>query len=259
MVPHPEGSQVHGGSAGRSIPVEEAGFVQDMARLWTAHLGDRLCGLYLIGSLAHGGYGARYSDIDLALIVETPLTTGELDEMKRQTVAHGGSLAKKLSLFWADASFSTGRMPPLDRIDYLDHAVPLVERRRVAPARPTVQAIRDYLSGEPFHGWQRQVARFTELDQLTTENHKGYVRVLLYPARFLYSWDNGTVASNDDAVAYVERQALLGAELDIVLRALACRADGRDPSHLFPERHRLARLLAICSKRIADSPGAAST
>jgi hypothetical protein len=37
----------------------------------------------LIGSLAHGGYGVRYSDIDMALIVEEPLSAAKLDWMRQ--------------------------------------------------------------------------------------------------------------------------------------------------------------------------------
>jgi hypothetical protein len=41
------------------------------------HLGTDLAGIYLIGSLAHGGYRARYSDIAVALITEQPLSEVE--------------------------------------------------------------------------------------------------------------------------------------------------------------------------------------
>jgi hypothetical protein len=42
-----------------------------------------ILGIYLIGSLAHGGFGVRYSDIDVALIVEQPLSAAKLDSMRR--------------------------------------------------------------------------------------------------------------------------------------------------------------------------------
>jgi hypothetical protein len=48
-------------------------FACDMAAFWRARLGARLLGVYLIGSLAHGGFNRRYSDIDIALFVEDGL------------------------------------------------------------------------------------------------------------------------------------------------------------------------------------------
>ena len=55
-------------------------------------------------------------------------------------------LAPKLSLFWTDRSFTIGRFPPLDRLDYLDHAQPLIERERAAPPRPSLDEVRAYLA-----------------------------------------------------------------------------------------------------------------
>jgi hypothetical protein len=53
--------------SGRAEAVE---FANEVAHLWKHQLGQRLVGVYLIGSLAHGGFSARYSDIDMALIAE---------------------------------------------------------------------------------------------------------------------------------------------------------------------------------------------
>jgi hypothetical protein len=45
-------------------------FAHALASLYRAQLGERLLGAYLIGSLAHGGFSHRYSDIDMALVTE---------------------------------------------------------------------------------------------------------------------------------------------------------------------------------------------
>jgi hypothetical protein len=39
-------------------------FAHALAPLYRAQLGERPIGAYLIGSLAHGGFSHRYSDID---------------------------------------------------------------------------------------------------------------------------------------------------------------------------------------------------
>ena len=41
-----------------------------MAAYWKELLGKNLLGFYLLGSLAHGGFNRRYSDIDLGLVAE---------------------------------------------------------------------------------------------------------------------------------------------------------------------------------------------
>lgn len=226
-------------------------FTRHVAELWDRRLGQRHAGVYLIGSLAHGGYSARYSDIDVALITEQPLASGELDLVHEKAVAYSAAFAAKLSLFWTDQTFSSGRFPLLDRIDYLDHAVALIERRRVSPSRPSLAEVRAYLDAEPFRRWSQEVARLSALDELPTADHKRYLRALLYPARFLYSWETGRVTSNDAAVAFVQDRALASSEVDIIVRALRCRNEGRDPLRLFSERSRLPRLLGICKERIA--------
>ncbi len=118
------------------------------------------------------------------------------------------------------------------------------------PARPSLLEVRTYLGAEPLASWSRQVARLSTLTELTPEDHKPYLRALLYPARFLCSWEAGTVTSNDDAVAYVGKRGLLGPDTGIVVRALRCRNEGDSPAPLFPERQRLLRLLDICVGRV---------
>jgi hypothetical protein len=234
------------------VPGDVSDFVRDLAALWDRQLGKDLAGVYLIGSLAHGGYSTRYSDIDVALIVERPLAGAELDRINKGAVLRSAALASKVSLFWTDAKFSAGRFPILDRIDYLDHAVPLLERRHVAPVPPTLRQVHAYLRAEALDRWSRQVARFAALDDLVSSDYRTYLRTLLYPGRFLYSWETGHVASNDDAVVYVGRRNLFGADYNVVARALRCRNDGDDPASLFSERGTLPRLLSICTKHARE-------
>ena len=52
-----------------------------------AALGSELLGVYLIGSLAHGGFSRRYSDIDMALVTEAGISPQTLDHVRSQTAA----------------------------------------------------------------------------------------------------------------------------------------------------------------------------
>ena len=96
-------------------------FAVTLAEAWQTHLGTSLLGVYLIGSLAHGGFSRRYSDIDVAVVTEAGLTPADFDAMRADAAAVSSELAAKLSIFWTDRTFSAGRFPPLDRADLLDH------------------------------------------------------------------------------------------------------------------------------------------
>src|ERR1700694_5544281 len=116
-------------------------FASRLVRHWQEALGTELLGAYLIGSLAHAGFSRRYSDIDMALVTTTGLSPQALDRLRSEAVALSAYWGPKVSVFWTDRHFSLGRFPPLDRLDYLDHAVALVERECVRPARPTLEEI----------------------------------------------------------------------------------------------------------------------
>jgi hypothetical protein len=225
-------------------------FADTMAAFSDDRLGPRLLGFYLIGSLAHGGFNRRYSDIDLALLSENGLDDTLLEEMRAHAASVAPELAPRLSLFWSDRRFSVGRFPPLDRIDYLDHGIALVEREPVRPARPSVDDIRAYLRGAPFAIWVERAARLTALERLEAEDHKPYLRAHLYPARFVYSWSTGRIASVDDAVAHLDEYRPAGLDAGLIARALQCRSRSADPDDLFGERHLLPRQIDACRRLI---------
>ena len=224
------------------------GFARGIADYWQERLGERLLGFYLIGSLAHGGFSARYSDIDVGLISTNGLAPIEIEAMRWHARNLAPELAPRLSLFWSDRGFNIGRFPPLDRLDYLDNARPLIERERVAPPRPSLDDVRAYLRDQPLASWREQIARIAALTALDDTARKRYIRALLYTARFLYSWHHGSMASNDDAVAFLHAQPQPGIDLDLIDRAFACRMANRPPDAFFAERGKLAGLLAACVK-----------
>src|SRR6516164_8873929 len=166
-------------------------FARALASSYRAQLGERLIGAYLIGSLAHGGFSHRYSDIDMALVTEHGFDTATLATLRSLAAERDAALGQKLSLFWSDRHFTIGRFPPLDRADYLDHAMVLTERERIRPAPPTRDEIRLYLKGAPFANWMENADRFAAMDVLTPSDHKAFIRTLLYPARLVYSWTRG--------------------------------------------------------------------
>ncbi|MGE0626270.1 MAG: hypothetical protein AB7O43_00490 [Hyphomicrobiaceae bacterium] len=215
-------------------------------------LGPRLQGAYLLGSLAHGGFNRRYSDLDFGVVIDDGFRDGELETIRTRVGELSPFWAGRLSVFWSDTQFAVGRFPPLDRIDYLDHSIAIIERERFEPARPTLGELRAYLGGTPFENWAATALRLSSSSQFADKDHKAYVRAHLYPARFWLSWHTGRIASNDDAVEFVKRQASHGGlNVASIERALDCRRETADPVELWHDRHALLQQVEACRGLIA--------
>jgi len=232
---------------------EALAFAHALAPSYSTQLGERLIGAYLIGSLAHGGFSHRYSDIDVALVIEDGLDAATLTTLRALAAEEDAALSQKLSVFWADRHFTTGRLPPLDRADYLDHAIAISERERVRPARPALDEIRVYLKGGPFSNWTENANRFARTDVLAPGDHKAFIRTLLYPARLVYSWTTGRMSSNDEAVAFAREHRPPGMNTDLLAQALAYRQAGADPDALFSARAVLRDQVKSCARFIAGA------
>jgi predicted nucleotidyltransferase len=239
-------------SADGSAQAAAMDFAGRVARVWQALLGPEFLGAYLIGSLAHGGFSRCYSDVDIALVTERGLPQSTLDEIRNRATALSAGWGPKLSIFWADRHFSVGRFPPLDRIDYLDHGVVLLQRERVWPVRPHLQEIRGYLADAPFAKWTDEARRFATAEILETKDRKAYLRTLLYPARFCYSWKTGRMGSNDDAVAFLHEMRPARLDIRLIDRALECRRADADPDPLFPARASLPSQVDACATLLAQ-------
>jgi predicted nucleotidyltransferase len=69
--------------------VAAVNFANAVVPLWQEELGPKLLGIYLMGSLAHGGFSSRYSDIDVAVVTEAGLATQTLDSVRSRATAVG--------------------------------------------------------------------------------------------------------------------------------------------------------------------------
>jgi hypothetical protein len=212
-----------------------------------------MIGVYLIGSLAHGGFSRRYSDIDVALITESGLDQAAVKKLCAQALALSNDLGPKVSVFFTDRGFNGGRFPPLDRDDYLDHAVPLVERERITPSPPLLDEVRGYLVGAPLTNWVHSAEAFAATEALAPKDRKSYLRALLYPARFVASFMTGKMMSNDDAVARLQEFCPPGLDAGIIRRALECRCAAADPDDLFPARTLLPGQVAALERFVIQT------
>ena len=227
-------------------------FARRLVPLWQASLGTELLGAYLIGSMAHAGFSRRYSDVDMALVTATGLSPRVHDGLQSQAIALSADWGSRVSIFWADRHFSLGRFPPLDRIDYLDHALLLMERERIRPTRPTLTDVREYLRGAPLTSWVDRARGFVAAERLDPRDRKAYLRTLLYPARFCFSWMTGRMGSNDEAVAFVNERTPARLDVFLIKRALELRRDASDPDVLFCARTVLMSQIDACVTLIGE-------
>jgi hypothetical protein len=227
-------------------------FARRVVGHWQETLGTELLGVYLIGSLAHAGFSRRYSDVDIGLITVAGLSPQTLERMRSAAVTLSADWGHKVSVFWADRHFSLGRFPPLDRVDYIDHAITLMERERIGVARPTLRDIREYLRGAPFVGWSERARTFAAGERLDPKDRKAYLRTILYPARFCFSWATGLVGSNDEAVAFLRETHPPGLDVGLIEDALQCRRAAADPDALFPSRTTLPSQVDSCASLLVD-------
>jgi hypothetical protein len=86
-----------------------------------------------------------------------------------------------------------------------------------------------------------------------------YLRTILYPGRFCYSWMTGCIGSNDDAVTFLNERPVPGLNIDLIARdALRCREAAADPDVLFPARTALPAQFDACASLFADGSSRAS-
>ena len=198
-------------------------FVEQAAeRLWSAAATPPLAVVQL-GSLSHGGFSDRFSDIDLGLLFAEPQSDARVAAL-RATVEglEPAALARRVSLFWSTPDFGWGRLRPIDQADLCDHGRALrgaLPERLPRPDRAAVR--RDMVEGSlPYY--TDKTRRFSDRPA-TDADFKELVRCLLYPASFVYTWRTGNVTGNDTAVAHLEAEPLPGLDPAPIRDALAVR------------------------------------
>jgi hypothetical protein len=179
-----------------------------------AVLGDRLVGVYAVGSLVHGGFAEAVSDVDAVMIVDRcdASVAAAVAEITRGTQERcgGTDLAHRLSLFWGDfATFAappdTARLPPIVRLD-------LVADGRVLHGAPVPgdlpRPTRDDLIAETAAFAADWLARPGQAEAiadpalLLDRGRRAVTKAVLFPVRFLATIEAGLAGSNDEAVAW---------------------------------------------------------
>jgi hypothetical protein len=123
----------------------------------------------------------------------------------------------------------------------------LIERERVQPSRPSLEEVQHFLRGAPFANWADRARSFATAETLEPQDHKAYLRALLYPGRFCYSWMTGLMGSSDDAVAFLRERPVARLDISLISRALECRQAAADPDALFNVRTVLPSQIDACA------------
>jgi predicted nucleotidyltransferase len=136
-------------------------YVGSVAENFKSKLGPSLVEVYKIGSLAHGGFSQIYSDIDVGLILNCPDPPSDMDKMMAEAKALDDAYGKKLSIFWGNPQRGWGRLPVLDRLDLLDHGVPLLNNHRAEFWRPTRDEVRQELRQSIDKSWRPKIGELS--------------------------------------------------------------------------------------------------
>lgn len=224
------------------MPMNEISrFLARVAEHCKSQLGPSLVEAYKLGSLAHGGFSMIYSDIDVGLLLNCTEPPAGMSELIAAAKSLDPEYGKKLSIFWGNPAFTWGRLPVIDRLDLLDHGVPLLQGIRPDFRRPTKEEIHQEQRASIERSWRSRLPELSRLQRLEPKDRKPYIRAVLYAARLIYTWDNLAVDSNDRAVEYLHQIQPLGIDLKPIDMALACRSDKCTAEDVFALRSDLDR------------------
>lgn len=216
-------------------------FVSRVAAYFQSRLGLSLIEAYKLGSLAHGGFSKIYSDIDVGLLLNCAESPADMPTLLAEAKALDAEHGKKLSVFWGNPGFGWGRLPVIDRLDLLDHGVPLLGGVKPTFRRPSKDEIHREQLQSIERGWKSRLPELSSLTILEPKDRKPYIRAILYAARLIFTWDNLLVVSNDRAVEYLHRIEPAGLDLKPIDMALACRNEQCAAEDVFALRADLNR------------------
>ena len=133
-------------SEGMSEMNDVDSYVLRVADFFNTRLGAALVEAYKLVSLAHGGFSAIYSDIDVGFLLDGAEPPAIMAEALVAAKDLDSEYGKKVSIFWGNSDYNWGRLPVIDRLDLLDHAVPLLRGHKPEFRRPTEGQVQKLVS-----------------------------------------------------------------------------------------------------------------
>jgi hypothetical protein len=183
--------------------------VQHCEQVW----GRRLVAAYALGSLAHGGFSAHVSDVDLGLVLADPLQAEDEQAIERVVTAakvSGRPLAERLSVFWGSpatlcGAASGGRFAPNDVLDLAQYGRLLAGQDvRARVRRPTLEEL--VVSSAEFAlqrlSTPQTMAYLLDPAKLASADARTLTKLILFPVRFLFTARTGEAGMNDRSVEH---------------------------------------------------------
>ena len=235
--------------------------VQDITKLSQSTFQGRCTAVYVMGSLARGGFSEVASDIDIGLILEGPLNPQDetdVDRILSEMLERNAAVRNKVSLFWGsidsiDGVVEAGRYPPFDRLDLIDHALLLAGRDvRSQLKRPSKREL--VVSSAEFAldrlDSDQVLEKFHDCGLLASQGTVTVTKRVLFPARFIYMVKAGEIAGNEASYKYYA-DSFSGPDAELVSQAYHWRMNAL-PDELDEVVDRLEQGLAPLYCRFID-------
>ena len=181
--------------------------------------------VYIMGSLARGGFSEVASDIDLGIILNGSLDGAE--EKIKDIVSYAKikfpSVSNNISIFWGsiesiNGMIQAGRYPPFDRLDLINHALLLSgQDNRKKLLKPTKKELEIASLTFSLNYLATQV-RIEEFHNCHSIAEKGVIyttKTILFPARFIYLERTGEIAGNEESCRYYMAN-FMGPDADLI-------------------------------------------
>ncbi|TFH12489.1 MAG: nucleotidyltransferase domain-containing protein [Nitrosomonadales bacterium] len=168
--------------------------------------------VYIMGSLARGGFSEVSSDIDLGIVLNGSLDNVGAKIKRILSTAHENypSVKNNISVFWGSIEsingvIDAGRYPPFDRLDLIDHALLLsgkdIRKMLVRPTKKELEiASASFSLG--YLGNQERIEEFHNCERIVEKGVVYVTKTILFPARFIYLEKTGKIAGNDVSYQY---------------------------------------------------------
>ncbi len=187
--------------------------INDISTSVQETFGDRCTAVYIMGSLARGGFSEIASDIDIGVIISGCIQDSDLIEIENiqsTSVKKHASVKNNVSIFWGNIEsingvVDAGRYPPFDRLDLIDHALLLsgvdIRDELIKPTKKELEiASADFALG--YLGSSERINEFYNCDLISNKGTVYVTKTILFPARFIYLEKTGKIAGNDVSHQY---------------------------------------------------------
>ena len=170
--------------------------------------------IYIMGSLARGGFSEIASDIDLGIVF-----SGQLYDAKEKikiilsdTKKKFPTVNNKISIFWGsiesiNGQIEAGRYPPFDRLDLINHALLLsgqdVRSLLIRPSKKELEIASAYFSINNLATKER-IKEFYDCARIARKGVVYTTKTILFPARFIYLQRTGEIAGNKESSHYYQ-------------------------------------------------------